>query len=169
MPKVKERKLCNKQDTPLLTTDKTKNGKKEMERQIENKKNKLHSFEEPNNKRGSEIQRPEGLCSIQEMTVELKERTKEDELMRSSRKETSSTKIRKTSKLKKEVDELIEKEIQKCCLTGISIIEQSLAELNDAIAKMGDYKKQSSKNVIQRNQKLITLTKDGNWTISLLW
>ncbi|XP_046984247.1 uncharacterized protein LOC124554669 isoform X4 [Schistocerca americana] len=102
MPKVKERKLCNKQDTPLLTTDKTKNGKKEMERQIENKKNKLHSFEEPNNKRGSEIQRPEGLCSIQEMTVELKERTKEDELMRSSRKETSSTKIRKTSKLKKE-------------------------------------------------------------------
>ncbi|XP_049804927.1 uncharacterized protein LOC126248192 isoform X2 [Schistocerca nitens] len=141
MPKVKERKLCNKQDTPLLTTDKIKNVKKEMERQLENKKTKLNSPEESNNKRGAEIQRPEGLCSIQEMTVELKERTKEDELMRSSWKETSSAKARKTSKLKKEVDELIEKEIQKCCLTGISIIEQSLAELNDAIAKMGDCNK----------------------------
>ncbi|XP_049845163.1 uncharacterized protein LOC126297897 isoform X3 [Schistocerca gregaria] len=136
MPKVMERKLYYKEDTPLLTTDKTKNGKKEMEAQIENTKTELHLLEESNNKRETEIQGPEG----QEMTVELKEITNVDEQSRSSWKETSSTKVGKTSKLKKEVDELIEKEIQKCCLMGISILEQSVAELNDGIAKLQDYK-----------------------------
>ncbi|XP_047103191.1 uncharacterized protein LOC124722045 [Schistocerca piceifrons] len=140
MPKVMERKIYYKEDTPLLTTDKTKNEKKEMETQIENTKTELHLLEESNNKREPEIQGPEG----QEMTVELKEITNVDEQSRSSWKETSSTKVGKTSKLKKEVDALIEKEIEKCCLTGISILEQSVAELNDGIAKLQDYKNRFS-------------------------
>ncbi|XP_049781089.1 uncharacterized protein LOC126183293 [Schistocerca cancellata] len=134
MPKVMERKIYYKEDTPLLTTDETKNEKKEMETQIENTKTELHLLEESNNKREPEIQGPEG----QEMTVELKE-INVDEQSHSSWKETSSTKVGKTSKLKKEVDALIEKEIEKCCLTGISILEQSVAELNDGIAKLQDY------------------------------
>ncbi|XP_049955181.1 uncharacterized protein LOC126471133 [Schistocerca serialis cubense] len=140
MPKVMERKIYYKEDTPLLTTDKTKNEKKEMETQIENTKTELHLLEESNNKREPEIQGPEG----QEMTVELKEITNVDEQSRSSWKETSSTKVGKTSKLKKEVDALIEKEIEKCCLTGISILEQSVAELNDGTAKLQDYKNRFS-------------------------
>ncbi|XP_046984243.1 uncharacterized protein LOC124554668 [Schistocerca americana] len=140
MPKVMERKIYYKEDTPLLTTDKTKNEKKEMETQIESTKTELHLLEESNNKREPEIQGPEG----QEMTVELKEITNVDEQSRSSWKETSSTKVGKTSKLKKEVDALIEKEIEKCCLTGISILEQSVAELNDGVAKLQDYKNRFS-------------------------
>ncbi|XP_049804930.1 uncharacterized protein LOC126248193 [Schistocerca nitens] len=140
MPKVMERKLYYKEDTPLLTTDKTKNEKKEMETQIENTKTELHLLEESNNKREPEIQGPEG----QEMTVEPKEITNADEQSQSSWKETSSTNVGKTSKLKKEVDALIEKEIEKCCLTGISILEQSVAELNDGIAKLQDYKNRFS-------------------------
>ncbi|XP_047107971.1 kinetochore protein NDC80 homolog [Schistocerca piceifrons] len=115
MLQTKKNGLCNDEEMVQLEVNKLQNVKKERERQIEERENKLHLLEEYNNKKRKDIQRLEEICKTQEMTVEdkeknlqecleLRQRIKDAEELCSSLKTSSYKTDQEIAKIKTEVD-----------------------------------------------------------------